>query len=272
MIQRIEIFMHAYELKNFTEVANLLFLSQPTVSVQLKRLEKELGVTLFIRQGPKQVIPTKEADFFYKQMLIFRDEWSYMEEQLHNIKEKKELCIIACSNTCATNFVPKIFITLQKEFPSVIFEIRQVNSDEVMDLLEKHEAHIGFIEKPLQHDQFKRFEIFEDELVLAGKEDADLWLMREKDSGIHYYNQRFLEEQNINLPIVEVTSNGAIVAFLKEGIGKTILSKETLLKKIPYDSAFSYKRFFYCVTRPHPDTSEVNRLNDFIEQQYRLKL
>lgn len=271
MIQRIEIFMHAYELKNFTEVANLLFLSQPTVSVQLKRLEKELGVELFIRQGPKQVIPTKEAHFFYKKMLKFRDEWTFMQEQLHNIQDNKELCIIACSNTCATNFVPKIFRTLQKEFPSILFEIRQVNSDEVMDLLEKHEAHIGFIEKPLPHEHFKRFAIFEDELVLAGEEDADLWLMREKDSGIHYYNQRFLEERNINLPIVEVTSNGAIVAFLKEGIGQTILSKETLLKDIPYNPTYSFKRFFYCVTRNHPESSEINRLNQFIEKEYSIK-
>lgn len=271
MNQRIEIFMQAYELKNFTEVANLLFLSQPTVSVQIKRLEKELGIELFIRQGPKQVIPTKEADFFYKKLLLFRDEWSFMQEQLHNIQENKELCIIACSNTCATNFVPKIFRALQKEFPMILFEIRQVNSDEVMLLLEKHEAHIGFIEKPLPHEQFKRFAIYEDELVLAGEEDADLWLIREKDSGIHYYNQRFLEEQNVNLPTVEVTSNGAIVAFLKEGIGKTIISKETLLGNIHYSEQYRYKRFFYCVTRNHPESSEINRLNKFIEEQYCIK-
>lgn len=270
MLQRIEIFMQAYKLKNFTEVANILFISQPTVSVQLKRLESELKVQLFIRQGPKQVIPTKEADFFYSQMLIFRDEWAYMEEQLQNIQAKKEICIIACSNTCATNFIPKVFKQLQQEFPLVTFKILQVNSDEVMELLEKHEAHIGFIEKPLVHKKFHRFAIFRDELVLAGNPDADMWLMREADSGIHYYNKRYLEEQNIQLPIIEVTSNAVILAFLEQGIGKTIVSKETLTPNIAWNPATSYHRYFYCVTRNHPVTSDINRLNDFVEQQYKV--
>lgn len=271
MFQRFEIFLRAYELRNFTEVANVLYISQPTVSVQLKKLEKELQVSLFIRQGPKEVIPTKEADFLYSQLLTLRDEWTYMIEQLQNIQTMKEVCIIACSNTCATNFVPKIFKQLQSEFPTLQFEIRQANSEKVMDLMEKHKAHIGFIEKPLIHESFERFAIYEDELVVAGEDGAEMWLMREAQSGTTYYNKLYLEEKNIQLPIIEVTSNAVILAFLKEGIGKTILSKELLRDDIPWNRESSYKRYFYCVTRKHPTTSVVNQLNGFVRKQYEIK-
>lgn len=270
MFQRFDMFLKAYELRNFTEVANILYLSQPTVSVQLKKLEEELQVPLFIRQGPKEVIPTKEADFLYGQLLTLRDEWRYMIEQLQNIQTKKEVCIIACSNTCATNFVPKIFKQLQLQFPTLQFEIIQANSEKVMELMEKHKAHIGFIEKPLVHELFERFAIFEDELVLAGEQDAEMWLMREQESGITYYNKRYLEEKNIHLPIIEMTSNAVIVAFLKEGIGKTILSKELLPEGIYWNEKSNYKRYFYCITRKHPTTSVINQMNVFVEEKYKI--
>lgn len=263
--------MKAYELRNFTEVASELFISQPTVSVQLKKLEDDLNINLFIRQGPKQVIPTDEADFLYSQLLTLSDEWTYMLEQLQNIQAKKEVCIMACSNTCATNFIPKIFVELQQQFPTLIFEIQQVNSDEVIGMLERHEAHIGFIEKPLIHETFERFAIYEDELVLAGDDEANTWLMRESESGIYYYNQRYLEEKNIDLPILKVNSNAVIVAMLKEGIGKTIISKQSLTDDIPWHEESRYIRNFYCVVRKHPTTSEINHLNDYIEKQYKLK-
>ncbi len=271
MFQRFTIFMQAYKLRNFSEVANALFISQPTVSVQLKKLEEELHVTLFIRQGPKEVIPTEEADYLYRQLLNLRDEWDHVLEQLQHIKEKKEVCVIACSNTCATNYMPRIYRDLQNAFPNIIFELKQMNSDDVMKQMEQHEAHIGLIEKPLMHETFQRFPIFEDELVLAGKKDAKQWLMREAESGIYYYNQRFLEEQNMHLPILKVNSNALIVELLKQGEGLTILSKDSLVPDIPYDEHYTYHRLFYCVTRTHPATSQINDLNAYIEQKYALK-
>lgn len=271
MFQRFEIFMKAYNTRNFSEVANQLFISQPTVSVQLKKLEEQLKITLFVRQGPKQVVPTEEADFLYSQLLTLQDEWDFMLEQLQHVKVKGERCVIACSNTCATNFLPKIFKQIQSCFPTIIFEIKQVNSDEVVELMDQHEADIGFIEKPLVHDSFNRFAIFEDHLVLAGADDAKQWLMREEESGIYYYNKRFIEEQNIHLPILKVNSNTVIVELLRAGIGKTILSRESLGDALDYDVELGYRRYFYCVTRKHPDNSEINRLNKYIEEQFSLE-
>lgn len=269
--QRYEIFLEAYEMKNFSEVANKLFISQPTVSTQLKKLEEELGVLLFIRQGPKQVIPTSEADFFYRKLLKIKDEWAYMMDGLKNIQNKKEVCIIACSNTVATNFIPKIFKELQSQFQTLIFEINQMNSEEVIEAMERHEAHIGFVEKPLRHESLNRFAVFEDELVLAGAEEAENWLMREEESGVFYYNQIFLQEKNIQLPIIKVNSNSVIIELLKAGVGKTIASKSSLTTDIPWSDGSSYMRYFYCITRNHPVKSEINRLNQYLLDHYYIK-
>ncbi|MEJ1311948.1 LysR family transcriptional regulator [Latilactobacillus sakei] len=51
MFKTLEIFKTVYETKNFTTAAQLLFLSQPTVSVQIKQLEESLDVVLFERNG-----------------------------------------------------------------------------------------------------------------------------------------------------------------------------------------------------------------------------
>lgn len=69
LFQIFKTFISVYETHNFTRTADQLFLSQPTVSAQIKKLEENLGVSLFIRNGKQEIIPTKEADFLYPRML-----------------------------------------------------------------------------------------------------------------------------------------------------------------------------------------------------------
>ncbi|WP_162231459.1 LysR family transcriptional regulator [Secundilactobacillus paracollinoides] len=58
-------FMTVYETRNFSVAAKQLFISQPSVSVQINRLEQTLDMTLFVRNGRRQVQPTPAADQLY---------------------------------------------------------------------------------------------------------------------------------------------------------------------------------------------------------------
>ena len=66
MSEWIKTFIAVYETKNFSAAAKQLYISQPTVSLQIKKLEQHFSIKLFYRNGKQSVIPTKEADFLYQ--------------------------------------------------------------------------------------------------------------------------------------------------------------------------------------------------------------
>ena len=74
MFQIFKTFVSVYETHNFTRTADKLYLSQPTVSSQIKKLEEQLQVSLFIRNGKQEIIPTKEADFLYPRIIKIMEE------------------------------------------------------------------------------------------------------------------------------------------------------------------------------------------------------
>jgi len=51
LLEKLETFKIVYETQNFSKAAELLFVSQPTVSAHIKQLEEELNTQLFIRNG-----------------------------------------------------------------------------------------------------------------------------------------------------------------------------------------------------------------------------
>ena len=64
MFSLFETFIAIYETRSFTKAGQYLFISQPTVTVRIKKLE-EVGNSLFIRGKNREVIPTEAAKLLY---------------------------------------------------------------------------------------------------------------------------------------------------------------------------------------------------------------
>lgn len=61
MFKLLKTFRAVYETRNFSKAAELLYISQPAVSNQIKQLEEELDIQLFVRNGRQEFITTKQA-------------------------------------------------------------------------------------------------------------------------------------------------------------------------------------------------------------------
>ena len=91
--EQIETFLNLAQKKNYREVSEMLFITQPTVTKHIQRLEKELGVLLFKRT--KQSVELTEAGAYlagtwfpiYRQFLesITEDQQSASEELLLSV-------------------------------------------------------------------------------------------------------------------------------------------------------------------------------------------
>ncbi|MBF8807493.1 MAG: LysR family transcriptional regulator [Enterococcus lacertideformus] len=248
MLKLLTTFRVVYETRNFSRTAELLFLSQPAVSNQVKQLERELGVTLFERNGRKEMKPTKQADLLYERALILMEEWQETQQQLLDEQNEEEVCRIVASHTFAVYLLPKLLKYLLPKYPKINFVIAYANSHNALDQVAKHEADFGFIEKPLETSGVQRFSLMDDELVIAGDPDGELWFVRESTSGVFHYTQRYFEEKNIHGKKLLVKSNEVIAALLKEGICCSILSKRAVPNGVP-TKALDYHRNFYLIQR-----------------------
>ena len=105
---------------------------------------------------------------------------------------------------------------LYTRFPHIQFQVEMMNSAAVLHAVEQHELDLGIIEKPLSAATVERYPLMSDQLVLAGDPAVGPWLVREQSSGVYYYMKRYLEEQNIQTPILQIANNEMIVALLKK--------------------------------------------------------
>jgi len=266
MNKLIETFRIVYETRNFSKAAELLFISQPTVSAQIKQLERDLKTELFIRQGRKEIISTPQADILYEKSIDLLDGWKHLYQEIQNAEHKMFTIKIGASHTFALYLLPGLLIALNQNFPKYNFKIQMLNSFEVVNALEQHTIDIGIIEKPLSNKNIERYPLLDDQLVLAGNPDIGPWLVREGTSGVYYYMNRYLEENNIHEPMMEIQNNAIIAKLINSGFGCSILSKRAVID-VPYqDLGSDYLRKFYMIERSHNVYPEINNCRQFIQQ------
>lgn len=272
MFKLLKTFRVVYETKNFSKAAEKLYISQPAVSTQIKQLEEELNRPLFVRSGRQDILPTRQADILYARLLNLADDWEETIAAIHKEEVPKEICRIAASNTFAVYYLPQLLEQLLPMFPTVSFILEMDNSEEVVEKIEKHQVDFGFIEKPLVTEQISREKIIQDELVLAGNPAVDRWFVREKDSGVYHYTERYFQEINYQPETVVVKNNEMIIKCLELGLGQSLLSKRAITDLIPYQAlGGNYQRAFYFLERNHLQSSLLQAVGQEISAYYRRK-
>ncbi|WP_125702477.1 LysR family transcriptional regulator [Lacticaseibacillus daqingensis] len=245
-MKHLETFKMVYETRSFSRAATLLFIAQPTVSAQIKALETEFGVTLFVRNGRGALGVTPAATQLYEQVTTMLATWAELHATLDQTPMTSQ-CHIAASHTFATALLPQLLPRLYRQFTHTRFVVTMQNSQAVAQAVQRHEADLGVIEKPLAVGGLTRTPLQADQLVRVGTTGP--WLVREPDSGVAYYTRRYLAEQNEQGPQLLVASNAIIVALLHQGFGQSIVAKRTVVDLPCEDLGPRYRRQFFLLTR-----------------------
>lgn len=120
---------------NFSRAAELLFISQPALSAQMKKLEDELGLKLFDKVGRKNVLNENGKLLFEYTKRIF----SIVEEAEQHLLSKNESIggsiKIGGSNTPGTYILPKIIGEFKSLYPNVSINLHISNTDEISHLV-----------------------------------------------------------------------------------------------------------------------------------------
>ena len=255
--KQIEAFVNVVKYKSFSKAADATYLTQPTISVHIRSLENELGVTLLDRQG-KSITPTPQGKTFYRyatEIIATRDyALSTFSNEAENLKGVLE---IQTSSTPGQDFVPwmlKGFSDLHKD---VHYTVEQSDSSQVRENLINGIGEIGFVGS-IGSDELIYEPVFEDEPRLivsntrpAGKIEGDTisiadfinepFLWREqgsawretshsKESFEMFLKENGYKENSLNI-VARINSIGVIRKTVATGLGASVVSSSAIGEK-----------------------------------------
>lgn len=139
-------FVTLAEVKNFTKTAEILLMSQPSVSMHIKNLEKEFQTKLFER-SPKFLKITPTGEILYdraKQMIaIYEQTKQDILDHHHSIKGELK---IGASFTIGEYILPSLLFDLQADYPELELQAVIGNTEEIVQSVRRYKVDIGLIE------------------------------------------------------------------------------------------------------------------------------
>jgi LysR family cys regulon transcriptional activator len=135
---------------NLTEAANALFTSQPGVSKQIKELEDELGVEIFLRRGRRFVGLTEPGKAVVKVIERILDEAENLKRVGREYADNEAgSLVVATTHTQARYALPAVVSEFRKRYPRVHLSIQQGSPRAIAEMLLRGEADVGIATESL---------------------------------------------------------------------------------------------------------------------------
>ena len=163
---KIKTFLSLVETESFTKTADILFITQPAVSHQIRLLEKEYGITIFNRSG-KSLKLTAEGEilFKYAQRAVAIEEAAIhaLEDSRHNIKRLN----IGMTATAEENLLPQVIAEYCNIHGKTKIRIETGTLESLRTYLQTYEIDMAIVGGHIADDEFTTVKIDTDYLDLV---------------------------------------------------------------------------------------------------------
>ncbi len=246
--RQLEIFEAIARLGSFTRASEELFLTQPTVSMQIKKLTETVGVAL-IEQVGKKIHLTPDGQ---QLALATREIFGIMDRYTMSVAERQglkqgQLRLMAI--TTASYFAPRLLGEFAKLYPGIDVSLRVTNKEQVLASIADNLDDLYFLGQPPDDIDVIATPIMDNPIEVLAAPDHPLahkkkltlerlaqepWLMREKGSGTRNAIERRFAEHGITIrPRMELGSNEAIKQAILAGLGISAVSRHALTLNQP---------------------------------------
>lgn len=266
--RQLEIFEAIARLGSFTRASEELFLTQPTVSMQMKKLTDTVGAPLLEQVGKKVLLTEDGRELAQASREIFAilDRFGMSVAQRRGL-EKGRLKLMAI--TTASYFAPRLLGEFAKLHPGIDVSLRVTNKEQVLASMADNLDDLYLLGTPPDEIDVVAMPIMDNPIVvlaapghpLAGEGGIPLerlarepWVMREAGSGTRKAIERLFHEHGLEIrPRLELGSNEAVKQAILADLGISALSSHALTLHQPGQFAvldaegFPIQRHWYAV-------------------------
>ncbi len=287
----LESFLMVEKYRSFSKAAEEMYLSQPTISNNIRNLEKTLNTRLFDRKG-RNITLTHSGEIFFK---YATELVNLREEAIFNIRDFKEeihgTIEINTSSAPEEFVIPYIMKDFLDLYPDIKFSVHYKNSKDIVNDVIEGKKPFGIVGAKFDHPCLKYDRFFKDELILAVSCENKLssndvtsleslkkynFIFREKGSGTRQFIENKLVEKDIfpdELNIVSLVDSPELIKKMIElNLGVSFLSRSSieneiklgLIKAISIED-INLNRYFYFVSNKNRTLSPtINAFKDFL--------
>src|SRR6266508_597090 len=242
-LHRLWIFMQVVECGGFSAAAQKLYMSQPSVSNQVRQLERSLHATLIDRSGAR-IRPTAEGDVlmeYARRVFLLADEAVSAIQQVSGLKTGR--LVVGGTTTVGTYLLPQLLAGFRREHPGVECDIYVGNAVQVMKHLVDGEIGLAvFAGKPTA-TQLVMVPILSERLVLvtapdhplAGKTVApaelaeERFLLRERGSSTRDEAEEALDQWDlVTVQRSEMWGPETLKQSVSAGLGVALISEHAV--------------------------------------------
>ncbi len=244
-LHQLRIFHAVARYGTLTRAAEHLGISQPAVSIQIRQLERLLGLSLFETVGRSQCLTDagELLDQHALRVLAEMDELSSAVLDLRGMERGR--LVVAADTTVGIYVMPQLLGTWHQEYAKVDVDLRVGNQGFVCQLLGNNEIDIAVVSNVPQIPELEVEEFLPNRLVIIappehplaqrqGKLPADVlsrepFLVREDGSSTRTAMETFCEASGVELHIaMQLGSIGAIKQGVASGLGLGVVSERAI--------------------------------------------
>lgn len=242
-LHQLKVFEAVARHSSFTRAAEELFLTQPTVSMQVKQLSKTVGLPLFEQVGKRLYLTPAGKELFATCRDLF-DRISQFEIAIADLKGLKQGCLRIAVVTTAKYVIPRILGPFCHRYPGIDISLTVTNHQYVLDSLNDNRDDLYILSQLPEDSDAVAHPFMENPLVVLAPRSHPLvhekniplkriseepFIMREPGSGTRKTVQKLFDSEGLPMKVkLDLGSNEAIKQAIVGGLGISVLSKHTL--------------------------------------------
>lgn len=289
-LRQLRVFEAVARHQSYTRASQEMYLTQPAVSMQIKKLEENAGLPLFEQIG-KRIYLTEAGRELHHCCLTVAQQLAEAEAVLEEIKGAKRGKINISVASTANYFAPQLLATFSKRYETITVSLGVTNRETLLRQLANNEKDMVIMGLPPEGPDLVIEMFMENPLVVIATPDHPLtrqgkvslsmlqqetFLVREHGSGTRIAMERFFADCNIRLTTgMEMNSNEAIKQAVQAGLGLGIVSIHTVALELEVQrlaildvDSFPIMRHWYIVHRRGKRLSPAARaFKDFVLEE-----
>ncbi|WP_121612862.1 LysR family transcriptional regulator [Mesobacillus foraminis] len=162
-----------YEKNNITKSAEILYMSQPSLTKRIQQIEKEFNLTI-VSRGTRGVQFTPQGEYLAKCADEMLERHRRIKETVRNMDQEVSGTLrIAVSNFITRHKLPQLLKLFREQFPKVSFKVTTGWSREVFQLAYNRDVQIGIVRGDYQWPESRQL-LFEENICIVSTEHIEI--------------------------------------------------------------------------------------------------
>ena len=166
-LRALQYFVKLSDLRHFSKAAEACFVSQPTLSTQIKKLEDELGVQL-VERSPRKIMLTPVGEEIAERARLILSDVDQIRAVARRAGDPADGNLrLGLFPTLAPYFLPHVIPNIRKQYPNLRLQLAEEKTEDILKMLQQGELDAALLALPINDDGLDMEILFDEPFVLA---------------------------------------------------------------------------------------------------------